>query len=89
MLRTRVVGPDGATAISTDPAVVDQVAIDAWANVHSGNAGPAAAPLLAASFLGGAFGEHFPFSDPHCLCPITGEQVAAGIGNMPANTPGF
>ena len=51
LLRTRVVGPGGVTAISTDPAVVDQVAIDAWANVHQGNVGAAAAPLLAASFL--------------------------------------
>ena len=88
LLRTRVVRLDGSTTISTDPAVVDQVAIDAWANVHRGNVGPAAAPLLAASFLG-TVGEHFPFSDPHCLCPITAEQVASGIGNMPANTPGL
>ena len=88
LLRTRVVGPDGTTTITTDPAVVDQVAIDAWAHVHRGNVGPAAAPLLAASFLG-TFGEHFPFSDPHCLYLITGEQVSSDIGKMPANTPGL
>ena len=40
LLRTRVVGPDGTTTITTDPAVVDQVAIDAWANVHKGQCWP-------------------------------------------------
>ena len=88
LLRTKVVGPGGVTSISTDPAVVDQAAMDAWRNVHQGNVGAASAPLLAASFLG-SFGEHFLFADPHCLEPITGAQVAAGIAIMPANTPGL
>ena len=52
LLRTRVLGPDGTTTITTDPGMFDQASIDAWANVHRGNVGPAAAPLLAASFLG-------------------------------------